>query len=55
WLSRRPRYMSSTGLRVGRWWSLQDGVCLCSTKTVTLTHTCTHASTAPSSTSVTCC
>uniref|UniRef100_A0A671M1J6 Aminomethyltransferase n=1 Tax=Sinocyclocheilus anshuiensis TaxID=1608454 RepID=A0A671M1J6_9TELE len=44
WCSRKPRCMTSTGLRVVRWWSLQDGVCLCSTMTVTLTHTRQHCS-----------
>ncbi|XP_072578389.1 aminomethyltransferase, mitochondrial isoform X3 [Vulpes vulpes] len=47
--------MTSTWLMAGRWWRLQAGVCLYSTGTVMLTHTCTHAGTARSLTCPTCC
>lgn len=52
---RRLRCLTSTGSMGERWWSLQAGVCPSSTKTATSPHTCTPESTAPSSTSATCC
>lgn len=52
---RRRPCLTSTGPKVGRWWSLPAGACPSSTKTATLCHTCTPESTAPSLMSATCC
>lgn len=51
----RLRSLISTRSTVGRWSSLQVGVCRSSTKTATWPLTCTPEITAPSLTSATCC